>query len=305
VKITPIDIRRREFKRSVRGYVDEEVDAFLDAVANEFERLSQENADLQDRVQALEEQVAGHAHIREALEKTLVAAQLQSEEIRSKAQKESQSILRDAEGKAKNIVGELYSQTQKVQQTLMQLKLMEEDFRFKFRALLEGYLRLLDEGPVLLSGLETRLAESAGAGVEGVSRPSDEGPEGASNAAVSGGLGEDNPTLETEEVSALANGPDSRGGKKKGKAEGHASPQASATSTGKRIVDDTTEELTIETASPQTEVRADSGGQAPTGGKTSKDGTEGDGPFAEQPDDGADPFPGTGTIQPKVREFEW
>ena len=39
VKITPLDIRRKEFKRSMRGYADEEVDVFLDEVADEFERL--------------------------------------------------------------------------------------------------------------------------------------------------------------------------------------------------------------------------------------------------------------------------
>jgi len=70
VKVTPLDIRRKEFKRSVRGYLEEDVDLFLDAVADEFERLSKENTDLQERMKALEEQVAGHAHVREALEKT-------------------------------------------------------------------------------------------------------------------------------------------------------------------------------------------------------------------------------------------
>jgi cell division initiation protein len=78
VKVTPLDIRRKEFKRSMRGYSDEEVDVFLDEVADEFERLFQENMELQDRMQRLEEQIAGHVQIKDALEKTLIAAQLQS-----------------------------------------------------------------------------------------------------------------------------------------------------------------------------------------------------------------------------------
>ncbi len=80
MKVTPLDIRRKEFRRSVRGYLDEDVDVFLDAVADEIERLSRLNAELHEKVRNLEEQVAGHAETREALEKTLVAAQLQSEE---------------------------------------------------------------------------------------------------------------------------------------------------------------------------------------------------------------------------------
>jgi len=148
VKVTPLDIRRKEFKRSMRGYSDEEVDLFLDEVADEFERLFQENIELQERVQRLEEQMAAHAQLREALEKTLITAQIQADEIRANARKESELILRDAELKARDIIGESYKETQRVQQTLIQLKRLEEDFRFKFRSLLEGHLKLLDEAPI-------------------------------------------------------------------------------------------------------------------------------------------------------------
>jgi cell division initiation protein len=152
VKITPLDIRRKEFKRSVRGYSDEEVDIFLDEVADEFERLFQENMELHDRMQRMDEQIAGHAQLKDALEKTLISAQLQSEELRANAHKEAELILRDAEMKARGIVSESYGETQKTQQTLVQLKLLEEDFRFKFQSLLEGYLRLLSQAPLAAAG---------------------------------------------------------------------------------------------------------------------------------------------------------
>jgi cell division initiation protein len=148
VKITPLDIRRKEFKRSMRGYSDEQVDIFLDEVADEFERLFQENMELHDRVQRLEEQIAVHGQMRDALEKTLVSAQLQSEEIRANAHKESELILRDAQLKARGIINDSYGGVQQVQQTLVQLKRLEEEFRFKFRSLLEGYLNLLNEAPI-------------------------------------------------------------------------------------------------------------------------------------------------------------
>lgn len=155
MKITPLDIRRKEFKRSVRGYTDEEVDIFLDEVADEFERLFQANMELDDKVHRLEEQSAGLTQVREALEKTLVTAQVQSEDMRSNAHKESELILRDAELKARDIVHDSYGETQKVQQALFQLKLLEEDFRFKFRSLLEGYLNLLGEAPIAALAAET------------------------------------------------------------------------------------------------------------------------------------------------------
>lgn len=161
MKITPLDIRRKEFRRSVRGYSDEEVDIFLDEVADEFERLFQENMELQDRAQRLDEQIAGHAQVRDALEKTLIAAQLQSEEMRTNAHKESELILRDAQLKARGIVNDSYAESQKAQQTLVQLKRLEEDFRFKFRSLLEGYLRLLDDAAIASTETSAAAAEQA------------------------------------------------------------------------------------------------------------------------------------------------
>ena len=166
MKVTPLDIRRKEFKRSVRGYSDEEVDLFLDEVADDVERLSQENVELRDRVRWLEEQLAGHAQLRDALEKTLVTAQFQADETRANARKESESILRDAELKARGIVSESYTEIQRVQQALVQLKLLEEDFRFKFRSLLEGHLKLLDEAPINMAATQPAVVEPAPALVE-------------------------------------------------------------------------------------------------------------------------------------------
>lgn len=154
MKVTPLDIRRKEFKRSMRGYSDEEVDIFLDEVADEFERLFQENIEMHDRVQRLEEQIAGHAQIKDALEKTLISAQLQSDEMKANARKEGELVLRDAELKARHIVNDSYGETQRVQQALIQLKHLEEDFRFKFRSLLEGHLKLLNEAPITVPGAE-------------------------------------------------------------------------------------------------------------------------------------------------------
>lgn len=158
MKVTPLDIRRKEFKRSLRGYADEEVDVFLDEVADEFERLFQENIEIQDRIQRLEEQVASHAQLKGALEKTLVSAQLQADQLTANARKEGELILRDAELKARNILSDSYAETQRVQQALIQLKHLEEDFRFKFRSLLEGHLKLLNEAPISASGVEPIVA---------------------------------------------------------------------------------------------------------------------------------------------------
>ncbi len=49
VKLTPLDIRGKEFKRMMRGYIGADVDDFLEEIAEEFERLVGENIALVER----------------------------------------------------------------------------------------------------------------------------------------------------------------------------------------------------------------------------------------------------------------
>ena len=68
MKLTPLDIRHKEFRRGMRGYADVEVDEFLDEVADEYERLFKENIDLNERVEALEDKVSQYKRIEETLQ---------------------------------------------------------------------------------------------------------------------------------------------------------------------------------------------------------------------------------------------
>ena len=147
MKLTPLDIRHKEFKRGMRGYADVEVDEFLDEAADEFERVFKDNIDLAERIEILESQVSGYKRIEETLQKTLVSAQASADELRQNSAKEAQLILHEAELKGRQLVHEAYSERQSIEQSLAKLKSAEQDFRFKFRQLLEGYIKHLEEAP--------------------------------------------------------------------------------------------------------------------------------------------------------------
>jgi cell division initiation protein len=149
MKLTPLDIRHKEFKRGMRGYADVEVDEFLDEVADEYERLFKENIDLSERVETLEGQVGGYKRIEDTLQKTLVSAQGSAEELKLNATKEAQLILHEAELKARQLVNDSYTEKQAIDQSMAKLKSADQDFRFRFRQLLEGYLKQLEETPAV------------------------------------------------------------------------------------------------------------------------------------------------------------
>jgi cell division initiation protein len=149
MKLTPLDIRHREFKRGMRGYADEEVDEFLDEVADEYERLFKENIDLNERLESVEEKVKQYRRIEETLQKTLVSAQQSAEELKANATKEGQLILQDSELKARQMVSDLYRERQSLEQSLAELRGVEQDFRFRMRTMLETFLKQLEEAPVM------------------------------------------------------------------------------------------------------------------------------------------------------------
>lgn len=144
MKLTPLDIRHKEFHRGMRGYADAEVDEFLDNVADAFERIYKENIDLGERLGAVQAQLDHFRGIEATLQRTLVSAQQNCEEQRAAAQKEAQLILRDAEVKARDTLSQAYSAKQSVEREIVLLRSTESDFRFKFRAVLEGYLKQLE-----------------------------------------------------------------------------------------------------------------------------------------------------------------
>jgi cell division initiation protein len=145
MKLTPLDIRHKDFKRGMRGYSDVEVDEFLDEVADEYERIFKENIDLGERLEALQDKLAGYKRIEDTLQKTLVSAQASAEELKQNATKQAQLILGDAELKARQLVNDSYTEKQAIEQGMAKLRSAEQDFRFKFRQLLEGYLQQLSE----------------------------------------------------------------------------------------------------------------------------------------------------------------
>jgi cell division initiation protein len=141
MKLTPSDIRQKEFHRGMRGYADAEVDEFLDEVADEFERVVKENLDLSDRLERVQQQLQHYRSIEQTLQQTLLSAQQSAENQRAAAGKEAQLVLQDAEVKARDALSEAYATRQQVEREIVLLKNAETDFRFKFRALLEGYLK--------------------------------------------------------------------------------------------------------------------------------------------------------------------
>lgn len=145
MKLTPLDIQHKEFRRALRGYNEEDVDSFLDEVVKEFERIFNENIELKERIEKAEEKLKQYEGLEQTLQKTLLTAQQAAEDIQNNAKKEAELIIKEAEVKAKELVQHVASDKQVLEMQALALKEAERSFIDKFGELLNSFKEMLDK----------------------------------------------------------------------------------------------------------------------------------------------------------------
>ena len=134
--LTPLDIRKQEFRKTLRGYDTLGVEDFQARVADALERAIRERQVLEERLAALTEQLRVFREREKAMNEALVAAQQLRQETRAAAEREGQAIVREAEAEAKA-----------VQTRMAEMERQYQQYVGGFRALLErqlAELRALD-----------------------------------------------------------------------------------------------------------------------------------------------------------------
>jgi len=99
-RLTPLDVRKSEFRKSMRGYEKMAVEDFRSRVADELERLVREKLALEERLRTVEEYLKDYKQRDKAMNDALIAAQQLRAETREQAEREAQMILREAEADA-------------------------------------------------------------------------------------------------------------------------------------------------------------------------------------------------------------
>src|SRR5688572_32151581 len=94
--LTPLDVRRYDFGRALRGYDPERVEQFREQVATEFERLTRQIQDLEGKARSFQDQLRSFRERDKALNDALVSAQQLRTDIREQTEREAQLIIREA-----------------------------------------------------------------------------------------------------------------------------------------------------------------------------------------------------------------
>ena len=129
MKITSMDVHRKEFGHAVRGYREDEVDDFLDAVAVELDRLNAQIAEMDNRLKQSESQSLNFEAERNTINNALLTAQRASDEVLEQAKVKGKKLLDDANARAEKILLAAQKEKQTLLQDIDHLKSAEEKFR--------------------------------------------------------------------------------------------------------------------------------------------------------------------------------
>lgn len=142
--IRPIDIQEKEFSRAVRGYKEDEVNAFLDEITLDLERLLNELRETKEENSRLVEELERHRGSEGTVVETLEAAKSLMADISSSAEKRADILLKNAELDAELMRKEAREEAESLSRESESLRARFLSFRTKYRQLLEAELSRFD-----------------------------------------------------------------------------------------------------------------------------------------------------------------
>ena len=101
--LTPMDIHNHQFKKSIRGYNENEVDDFLDNIVVDFEKLLRENERLQNELALLETEIDKYRRLEKTMNDTLLMAQRTADDVISAARKNADEMKENTARECQNI----------------------------------------------------------------------------------------------------------------------------------------------------------------------------------------------------------
>jgi cell division initiation protein len=104
--LTPVEIRHIRLRRRALGYPRTVVDPLLEEIADSFENVWRDRADLVEKVDQLEDDLVRYRDLETLLRTTLVSAERAAHELKAQARREAELIIGEAHSEARSITRE-------------------------------------------------------------------------------------------------------------------------------------------------------------------------------------------------------
>lgn len=145
--ITADEIRQITFEKVMRGYRPEDVESFMENIADEFEALEKEKKDLEEKLYLLAEKVEQYKAEEESIKTTLINAQRLGESIVSDARVKADNVIREATIKKNDIISSAYNEIEGTEEVLNKLRREVSDFKRNILSLYKTHIESLSNLP--------------------------------------------------------------------------------------------------------------------------------------------------------------
>ena len=144
---TADEIRQITFEKVMRGYRPEDVESFMENIADEFEALEKEKRDLEEKLYLLAEKVEQYKAEEESIKTTLINAQRLGESIVSDARVKADNVIREATIKKNDIISSAYNEIEGTEEVLNRLRKEVSDFKRNILSLYKTHIESLSTLP--------------------------------------------------------------------------------------------------------------------------------------------------------------
>ena len=144
-----------KFNRALRGYDPEEVNAFLDQVITQVEKMIAEGKEKDKKIYELQHLEQENIHLKEKLEqyermestlnKAIIMAQKTSEQIKVSAIKESETLIDDAKTNASRIVNEALIRAEKTEMEANMLRRNINVFKRRLKDIIQSQMDAIND----------------------------------------------------------------------------------------------------------------------------------------------------------------
>lgn len=142
--LTPVDIQQKKFSIGI-GYDKKDVNTFFESVAESYEKLYRSNAELKEKVETLTDGLQHYKSKEAALEKSLMLAEKDSEDTKSRANKEAKNIELEAKNKAKIILNDAEERLEQITLEIAELETRYAAYKSNFATMLKKQAEFLGE----------------------------------------------------------------------------------------------------------------------------------------------------------------
>ncbi len=144
MKLEPLQIEKKEFALSLRGYNQKEVDQFLMEVGKNYQEAIEERKVLLAELEKLRKERELYLSKEKRIEEALISAQRSAEIINESSQQRAKLIVKEAEMEANEVVKKDEEKLKRLGVEIENLEGQKRLFIAKLKSLIDTHSELLD-----------------------------------------------------------------------------------------------------------------------------------------------------------------